>query len=183
MSQPEPAQPQHRYVFADGPTTEVDVLVAAPPAAVWALVIDIGLAARFSREFLGAEWLDGATGPALGARFAGSNTREGRHWTVPSTIVECENGANGGDGARFGWDVGDPADPTASWRYSLTPEGGGTRLRYRATLGPGPSPTRQRCLDDPAREHELIVERLEIHRRNMQAVVDGIAELAEKKAP
>ena len=34
--------------------------MAAAPAVVWALVCDIQLPARFSAEFEGAEWLDGA---------------------------------------------------------------------------------------------------------------------------
>lgn len=165
------------YRFADGPTTEVEVLVAAPPARVWELVTDINLAAEYSQEFLGATWLDGADGPALGARFAGRNARLGREWTVPSTVVACE------PGAAFGWDVGDPAVPVASWRYTLAPEGDGTRLRYRARLGPGDSPTRQACLAEPERESEILAERLAIHRRNMLAVVTGVAELAEKPGP
>ena len=167
-----PLTGSQRYAFADGPTADVEVSVPVPPAALWPLVTDINVPARFSGEFLGAEWLDGAAGPALGARFAGSNTRDGRNWTAPSTVVVFE------EGAAFGWDVGDPADPIASWRYFLTSEAGGTRLRHWARLGPGPSPTRQRCLDDPAGEHDILVERLAIHRRNMQAVVEGIAALA-----
>jgi uncharacterized protein YndB with AHSA1/START domain len=162
------------YRFADGPTAEVEILIDAPPARVWDLITDINLAARFSQEFLGATWIDGAAGPALGARFAGRNARLGREWTIPSTVVACE------PGVAFGWDVGDQAVPVASWRYTLTPEGEGTRLRYRGRLGPGDSPTRQACLAEPEREHEILAERLEIHRRNMQAVVEGVAELAEK---
>jgi uncharacterized protein YndB with AHSA1/START domain len=165
------------YRFADGPTTEVEAFVAAPPARVWELITDINLAADFSAEFLGATWLDGAEGPVLGARFAGRNTRLGREWTVPSTIVSCE------PGEAFGWDVGDVRNPAASWRYTLTSEGDGTRLRYRARLGPGESPTRQACLAEPEREHEILAERLGIHRRNMLAVVTGVAELAEKPGP
>ena len=53
--------------LSDCPTAEVSVLIGAPPQAVWSLVSDIQIPARFSSEFRGAEWLDGATGPAPGA--------------------------------------------------------------------------------------------------------------------
>lgn len=36
--------------YAEGPTVEVDVLVHAPPATLWALVSDITLPLRFSGE-------------------------------------------------------------------------------------------------------------------------------------
>ena len=49
--------------YADSPMVEVAVDVDAPPSAVWALVTDVDLPARFSEEFQGGEWIDGA-GPA-----------------------------------------------------------------------------------------------------------------------
>ncbi len=52
--------------YADDPAVEVDTHVAAPPAAVWPLVSDITLPARFSTELVAAEWIDGATGPGTG---------------------------------------------------------------------------------------------------------------------
>ena len=58
-----------RLRYADGPTTEVGRVIEATPAELWPLVSDIQLPARFSSEFRGAEWLDDATGPAVGARF------------------------------------------------------------------------------------------------------------------
>ena len=36
--------------YADGPTAEVETLVDAPPAVVWALVSDISTPVRFSGE-------------------------------------------------------------------------------------------------------------------------------------
>src|SRR3954451_1337936 len=42
--------------FEDGPGAVAEVDVDASPRAVWALVSDINLPARFSTEFLGAEW-------------------------------------------------------------------------------------------------------------------------------
>jgi hypothetical protein len=74
-----------RLRYADGPTTEVSRVIAASPGELWVYVADINLPARFSSEFQGAEWLDGATEPALGARFRGTN----EHPVVGSWQVEC----------------------------------------------------------------------------------------------
>ena len=52
-------QPELRY--HDCPSTQAEVLIAAPAAVVWALVCDIQLPARFSSEFNGGEQLGGAS--------------------------------------------------------------------------------------------------------------------------
>jgi len=101
-----PDQPELRY--SDCPTTQADVLIAAPAPVVWALVCDIQLPARFSGEFEGGEWLDGAGSPAPGARFTGRNHHPaiGR-WETTSTICEYQ------PRQVLGWAVGDPDRPSA----------------------------------------------------------------------
>ncbi len=62
----------------------VSVKMDARPETVWALVSDITRTGEFSPETLEAEWLDGATGPAVGNRFRGHVKRNGRgpmYWT------------------------------------------------------------------------------------------------------
>src|SRR3546814_7140824 len=49
----------------------VTVHMAAAPDTVWGLVSDITNTGRFSPETFEAEWLDGATGLAVGVRFRG----------------------------------------------------------------------------------------------------------------
>lgn len=101
----------------------VTVHIDAPPEEVWALVSDITNTGRFSPETFEAEWLDGATGPAVGVRFRGHVLRNGRppaYWTV-CRITECERGE------VFAFDVMGPGDRTAnSWRYDFAAAGGGT---------------------------------------------------------
>ena len=47
--------------------------IDAPPDAVYALVADVTRTPEFSPEVLRCTWLDGATGPAPGARFEAVN--------------------------------------------------------------------------------------------------------------
>ena len=49
---------------------EVRLVMAAPPDAVYAVVADVTRMPELSPEVTECRWLDGATGPAVGARFA-----------------------------------------------------------------------------------------------------------------
>jgi len=150
---------------------------------VWSLVTDIGLPARFSPEFQGAEWLDDATGPAVGARFLGRN----RHpvagtWQTLCTIVDYEHQR------RLAYVVTGPPGsgledtrPAATWRFELAPGTPGL-LRYRARIGPGRS-LLSRVIDaDPAGERRIVAARLAELRGNMTATLTGIKDLAEQRA-
>ncbi len=120
--------------YADGPTVEATVQVAAPPERVWELASDIHLVASVSTELQEVTWLDDGDAPAVGRAFRGRNRHpQAGEWTTTSWVVECDAPC------RFGWDVEDPARPTASWRFELTPRDGGTQLRQWARMGPGPS--------------------------------------------
>ena len=66
--------------MSDRPTVEVGIFIAAPPARVWELVTNLALMGQWSPEYQGGEWIDGATGPAVGGRLKGRNKREDREW-------------------------------------------------------------------------------------------------------
>ncbi|MGN6695240.1 MAG: SRPBCC family protein [Aquihabitans sp.] len=66
---------------------EVTVHIDAPIAEVWSLVSDVTRIGEFSPETFEAEWLDGATGPAVGARFRGHVKRNGKGPVYWSTCV------------------------------------------------------------------------------------------------
>lgn len=94
----------------------------APPQKVWDLVSDITQVGRFSPETFEAEWLDGATGPAPGARFRGHVRRNEKgpvYWTT-CTVVDCEPGRS------FSFGVGQPGKYLNTWSYVMEPNGAGT---------------------------------------------------------
>lgn len=162
--------------YADGPTETVEVDIAAPISEVWALVTDLDLPAGFSDEFQGADWLDGAEGPALGARFRGHNRHRAiGEWTTVCTVTAFE------PRRVFGWDVGEIDAPAASWRFELEPRASGTLLRQWARMGPGPSRLTPAIAARPDREEQIVARRREEWRRNMTATVEGIKDLAERR--
>ena len=83
---------------------------------------------------------------------------------------------------RFGWAVGDPDQPSALWRLELAPEGSGTRLRFWAQMGPGPSGITPAIEKMPDKEEKIIARRLEEWHTNMATTVAGIKGLAEGAA-
>lgn len=159
----------------DRPTVAVELVVVASAARVWALVTDLVLMGQWSPEYQGGEWLDGATGPVVGARFQGRNQRRERQWESTSTVIEAEPGRS------FAWAVGDPTHAAATWRFDLTPEGHGTRVRQHVELGPGPSGLTARIAELPDREEDIIAARTAEHRRNMQVTLEGLKTAAEQE--
>lgn len=159
--------------MADHPSVEVEILVDAPPEVVWALASDVTRIGEWSPECRGAEWVDGATAPAAGARFLGRQRRGESEWETVSTVTEAEPSRS------FAWAVNDPEVPAATWRFDLYPEAGGTRVVQRAVMGPGPSGLTARIDRHPDREEDIVAARLEEHRRNMTATVEGLKRAAE----
>jgi uncharacterized protein YndB with AHSA1/START domain len=109
--------------------------MAAPPERVWELVSDVTRIGEFSPETFEAEWLDGATGPEVGARFRGHVKRNGKgpiYWTA-CTVTACE------PGREFAFGVGSPGKPMNTWRYELRPAGIGTEVTESFQLSDMPA--------------------------------------------
>jgi uncharacterized protein YndB with AHSA1/START domain len=160
--------------YADTPTVEVRTWIDAPPDRVWALVSDVELMPSMSTELQAVEWIDGATGPAPGARFAGRSKHDAfGEWTTTSQVVECE------PGRVFGWAVGDPANPSASWRFRLESKDGGTDLSQWMRLGPAPSGLSFAIEQMPDKEQKIVFVRLREFERNMTATLEHIKHRAE----
>ncbi|MEV0318551.1 SRPBCC family protein [Streptomyces sp. NPDC050658] len=165
--------------YADKPTAEVRRRIAASPERVWELVADIGLMPELSAELRAVRWLDGATGPAIGARFAGRSEHESLGvWETTSYVVECEAPR------VFAWAVEDPEQPSALWRFSLRPQDdGGTELTQWMQLGPGRSGLSFAIDRMPEKEQKIVFVRMREFERNMTATLDAIKELAEGTRP
>jgi uncharacterized protein YndB with AHSA1/START domain len=164
--------PELRY--RDGPAVEVELLIDAAPEVVWELVCDIELPVRFSSELQRVEWVDGRKGAGLGARFVGYNHHPAiGDWQTTSTVSDFE------PGRVFGWAVGDPAGPAATWRFTLVPDGGGVRLKQWMRMGPARSGINAAIDAMPDKESKILHRRLAEHRANMEANLRGIKELAE----
>jgi len=110
----------------------VTLHMAAPPDRIWDLLSDVTKIGRYSPETFEAEWLEGATGPAVGAKFRGHVKRNGigpTYWTT-CTVRECEPGRS------FSFGVGPSDKPLSIWGYRLEPNGDGTDVTESFDLTP-----------------------------------------------
>ena len=70
---------------------EARLHIELPPEQVYALVADVARMGEWSPETIRAEWVGGATGPVVGARFRGHNKRKAG-WKTTCTITAAEPG-------------------------------------------------------------------------------------------
>jgi uncharacterized membrane protein len=160
--------------YADKPVVEVRTWIDAPPARVWGFVSDIELMPAMSSELQSVEWLDGATGPAAGARFLGRSRHEAMgEWEATSQVVEFE------PEQVFGWAVGDPANPSARWRFRLEPKDRGTELSEWMQIGPARSGLSFAIDRMPDKEQKIVFVRMREFERNMTGTLERIKALAE----
>ena len=112
----------------------VTVHMNAAAEDVWNVVADVRNTPKFSPEVFETEWLNGATGPALGALFRGHVKRNEIgpvYWTT-CRVTACE------PGREFGFEVLIGDRPVNNWHYAMAPAaGGGTDVTesFRMTEG------------------------------------------------
>jgi uncharacterized protein YndB with AHSA1/START domain len=106
----------------------VDVVVDAPPTAVWEVVGDPRRTGEWSHECVDVSLVDGATAPGVGVRFRGRN-RVGRSgWTRTCEIVGFE------PGREISWrTIPSPLhNDSTIWTIRVEPDGAdGSRITQR----------------------------------------------------
>ncbi|MCU1600817.1 MAG: hypothetical protein JWO22_1526 [Frankiales bacterium] len=101
-------------------TVSRTVHVDAPATKVWELVSDLPAMGRLSPENTGGSWRGGATGPAVGATFKGSNRNGSRRWSTTVRVLRCE------PGTTFAFAVSSVAGiPVSEWSYDIEAAGDG----------------------------------------------------------
>jgi uncharacterized protein YndB with AHSA1/START domain len=96
--------------------------IGAPADRVWAMVADVTRMGEWSPEAESAVWLDGATGPAPGARFRGTNRYGSKRWDTTSEVVDAE------PGRAFAFRVSAKGFKVSEWRYEFEPTDAGCRV-------------------------------------------------------
>ena len=110
----------------------VTLTIDAEVADVWALVSDVTRIGEFSPETFEAEWLDGATGPEVGARFRGHVNRNDsgmKYWTQ-CLVNECV------ENEVFGFAVQTGGKTVNNWKYELRAVDSATEVTESFRLEP-----------------------------------------------
>lgn len=148
----------------------VTVHMDASPHVVWDLVSDVTRIGEFSPETFEAEWVDGATGPEVGAHFRGHVKRNGIgpvYWTA-CKVLYCEPEKD------FGFGVYVYGRRTNTWRYQLEEKDGGTDVTESFELTPVPF----------LRVYWAVLGKLRgrTNQRGMQQTLERIKDIAEADA-
>ena len=100
---------------------EVCTVVAASPQELYTLVADVTRMPEFSPEVTSTRWMDGASGPAVGARFEAVNTNAaGKSWKNRPVVTVAE------PGREFAFTRTEPLAGSIAWRYRFEPVEQGT---------------------------------------------------------
>ncbi|HUW03935.1 MAG TPA: SRPBCC family protein [Acidimicrobiales bacterium] len=141
----------------------VERTIEASPEEVWTLASDPTRMGEWSPENTGATWIGGATGPAVGAKFKGSNQNGRFKWSTTCTVTHCT------ELEQFEFDVKYGPLPIAHWGFLLEPSNGATKVTEHWT-------------NHEARPIAVIVDKTlgvadrgELNRTNMEATLAAMA--------
>jgi uncharacterized protein YndB with AHSA1/START domain len=102
---------------------EVSLNIDAPAERIYDLVTDVTQMGRWSPECTGGSWRKGASGPAVGAKFRGSNKHGLARWWTHCTITKADRPR------AFEFQV---TESGMLWGYRFEPQGSGTLVtEYR----------------------------------------------------
>ena len=99
----------------------VSLHMRATPEKIYDIVSDVTRTPEFSPEILECTWLDGATGPVVGARFKARNKVPNRpSWNNKPVVTVVE------PGKKFAFARTEAFAGTVEWTYEFTSDGDGT---------------------------------------------------------
>jgi hypothetical protein len=96
--------------------------IECSPDAAFAVVTDLPQMGRLSPENTAGQWIGGATGPKVGAKFKGTNARDKDSWYTIAKVVTYD------PPHRFKFNVTFKVFNIARWEFSVEPAPGGCRV-------------------------------------------------------
>ncbi len=103
---------------------EVTRVVNSTPQHVYELVSDLPRMGEWSPENTGGKWVKGATGPAVGAKFEGTNQLGKKKWKTACKVTAAT------PGKEFAFDVTAGGMKVASWGFTIAAVEGGTSVTH-----------------------------------------------------
>ena len=107
----------------------VSLHMRADAETVYGMVADVTRTPEFSPEIVECQWLDDASGPAVGARFKARNKMPNRPTFSNKPVVTVVE-----PGRTFAFARTEPFAGTVEWRYDFAPDGAGTLVTESYTV-------------------------------------------------
>ena len=98
-----------------GTHAQASIDVDASPTVLYDVVSDVRRMGEWSPECRRCEWIGGATGPAVGARFKGTNRRGVARWSTKPRVVVAD------PGREFAFVTGHLGRDMTKWSYRFEP--------------------------------------------------------------
>ena len=149
----------------------VERVVAADPIVVYDLVSDVTRMGDWSPETSSCRWVGGVTGPAVGARFVGSNRRGPLVWRTRCRVTAAD------PGSAFAFTVSFAGMPIADWGYEIAARGQGSVVAETWT------DRRSAALKLASVPVMGIADRAAHNRRGMTTTLAALARVAEGVGP
>jgi hypothetical protein len=96
--------------------------IETTPEKAFSVITDLPAMGRLSPENDGGQWLGAATGPRVGARFKGDNSRAGDNWSTVAKVKVYDPPKS------FVFEVSWHRLPIARWEYRVEIAPGGCRV-------------------------------------------------------
>jgi hypothetical protein len=104
-------------------TDTVERYIEAAPDVLYDVIADVTRTPERTPDIVKCEWLDGATGPAVGARFKATNSAgRGPNWSNKPVVTVADRGK------EFSFTRTEKGGGTILWRHRFVAEGSGTRV-------------------------------------------------------
>ncbi|MEI8403756.1 MAG: SRPBCC family protein [Actinomycetes bacterium] len=105
---------------------EESIEIAVSPEVAFDAISDLPSMGRYSPENTGGRWTKGA-GPAVGARFKGTNAQGKKEWSTTATVVICDRPNH------FAFEVTVAVVKVARWEFAITATPEGCRVTEATT--------------------------------------------------
>jgi uncharacterized protein YndB with AHSA1/START domain len=105
-----------------GTRGEARLHIDVPPERLYDVVTDVRRMGEWSPECVACDWLEGATGPAVGARFRGRNKHGIARWSTKPEVVTAA------PGREFAFVIRHVGRDMTKWTYRFEPADDGTDL-------------------------------------------------------
>jgi len=148
-------------------TVSVTQEISAPAELVWALVTDLPRMGEWSPENLGGEWVKGATGAAVGARFKGRNKNGNKAWSTSVKVNEVQAPK------KLSFALMALGKNWCDWEYEITPTATGCTVTHNWV------DHRSKLANYLGKFVSGVSDRAEHNRRNMEATLKNLKAAAE----
>jgi uncharacterized protein YndB with AHSA1/START domain len=148
-------------------TVSVTQEISAPAELIWALVTDLPRMGEWSPENLGGEWVKGATGAAVGARFKGRNKNGSKAWSTSVKVNEVEAPK------KLSFALMALGKNWCDWEYEITPTATGCTVTHNWV------DHRTKFASYLGKLVSGVSDRAEHNRRNMEATLKNLKAAAE----